>query len=810
MHSSLASSSENRKDKKTTPIFLLVFLAIVFMFGSILVFSELVQYQKKVMSAAEEDALWASYQLDKELIKLRTSLQLLDKSYTEENLENTIVRFEILYSRVNVLGSGKLKALFSRSPDSIDILNFIRSKVDEMDSVIFSSDRVDVNFLLEESKYLINKTEGFILDVLGARALEKEKNRQVYQNLLIYLGGLIALLTITVMFIVYILFKQLSVLKKSYEKSQQLAIELEKAVVSSEQALRVKSDFIATMSHEIRTPMNAIIGFSYLLMNSDVPEKYREQIHSIQKAANGLLTIINGILDFSKIESGNLELENHSFEIDRVLEYVYQVNEANAKNKGLDFLIYRDFSMSDSLIGDETRLQQVLINLVSNAIKFTEVGSITVRVYKNYESELVIEVNDTGIGIREGVDIFDVFKQADSSTTRLYGGTGLGLSITQKIVQLLDGHISYQSKKKIGSQFLVILPYLPDIKKSSRIIESIALIKEDSVTFDLLNGLNMDHFVTWNIENISSCQKILLTSATFLNSDFSSLQSKKDFFKKNVFFYGCHVNSKKRTSYSGLITPKSLNEEFKKDGIKKIEENNVLEFDKQKKLKSSSIKKVILLAEDNKVNANIVMAILNKMNISIDWVENGEEAYNKSILNSYDLIIMDIRMPIMDGYQASEKIYYTLKERKPPIIVLTADVVNIEKDNFKNCFFDDVLFKPLDLHDFIKKVSFWFDNENFNKADDYFIDHSSKVIVNTNSELINELDKLEELLLNGDVGAMVSVKKIMDVFSDVNDIDSIKLAIEDIENYDYQDALMRIENFKKIFFHNVEEGGIID
>ncbi len=810
MRNSLISTSKNLNDKKSAPILLLVSLAIVFMFASILVFSELVQYQKKVMSAAEEDALWASYQLDKELIKLRTSLQFLEENYNEVNLEETRIRFEILYSRVNVLDNGKLKVLFSRSSNAVDILNHIREEVDGMDSILFSTNIVDVNSLLEESKSLINKTESFILDALGTRALEKEKNRHDYQKLLTYLGGLIGLLTITVMFIVYILFRQLKVVERSYEKSRQLTIELEEAVVFSEQALRVKSDFIATMSHEIRTPMNAIIGFSYLLMSGDVPEKYRDKIHSIQKAADGLLAIINRILDFSKIESGKVDLENSSFEIDRVLEYVYQVNEAEAKNKGLNFLVYRDFSMDNFLIGDETRLQQVLINLVSNAIKFTQVGSITVRVYKSHDSELIIEVSDTGIGIREGIDIFDVFKQADSSTTRIYGGTGLGLSITQKLVHLLGGIISYKSEENKGSQFIVTLPYLPDPQKISPAAETIALIKEDAVTSSLLDGLNMDRFFTLDSENISTCKKIFLTSLSFFNSNARLFQPKVKLLNETFFFFDGQVHSEGEPSQPGLVTPRNLYRSFEETKIKAIDtRKNKLSFSKSNK-SFPHRDKIVLLAEDNKINANIVMAILNKMKVSVDWVENGEEAYKKSTSNNYNLIIMDIRMPVMDGYQASEKIYYMLKERKPPIIVLTADVININKDDFKNSFFDDVLYKPLDPYAFIKKMEFWFENESFNKVSDIPSNNALKIIESRNSELVSELDSLQGLLMDGDVSAGVLVKKLMNTFSDYSGIDSMKLAIDDIENYDYQDALMKIKCFKRIHCHNVERGLLVD
>lgn len=712
MRFSSISSSKNMNDKKSTSILILAALAFVFMFASILVFSELVKYQKKAMSAAEEDALWASYQLDKELIKLKTSLQFLEKSYSQENLENSKFNFDILYSRINVLGAGRLKDLFSRSSDFLTIFDSIRAKADRMDRLLFTDDKVDASFLLKENEALIDEAGDFISNALAARAIEKEENRNNYHNLIIYLGGLIGLLTFTVMFIVYILFKQLRIVERSYEESRELTEKLENAVISSEKALKVKSDFVATMSHEIRTPMNAIIGFSYLLMNSNVPEKHKDKIHSIQKAADGLLAIINNILDFSKIESGKIEIEKKSFNIDNILEYVYEINKTDAKNKGLNFTIHRDFPMNDFLIGDATRLQQIFINLISNAIKFTQVGSIIVRVYTNHEGKFVFEVNDTGIGIREGVNVFDVFKQADTSTTRLYGGTGLGLSITQKLVHLLGGRVSYKSTENKGSQFLVELPYLPDLNKPSSILECFSLIKEDSAILKLLDGLAMDRFVIVDSEEFETYDGCFLVSEDFIKSNIHAL-GLNYLFKYDKFFLVCKkIDFKDKNLEFDFITPSNLYDEFiemSKIDIKKTNEKNEIDGC------ISFEGKTVLLAEDNKVNANIVMAILNKIKVSVDWVENGEDACKKSASNHYDLIIMDIRMPIMDGYQASEKIHYALKDKKPPIIVLTADVISIHKDSFKNSFFDDVLFKPLDSCAFIKIVGFWLGNKNFNK-----------------------------------------------------------------------------------------------
>jgi signal transduction histidine kinase len=284
---------------------------------------------------------------------------------------------------------------------------YFDEKLKYMDGLLFvETVKSNIGILSKESDLLLDKTERLVLDVLALRSAEKVKHRNDSLDLFIYLTTLISLLTITMAIIVFMLFKQLKVVNISYGKSIKLTKELDIAVNVSKLSLKAKSDFLATMSHEIRTPMNAIVGFSYLLSDSDLTENDRDKVNKIQKAATNLLSIINGILDFSKIESGKIDLEKSSFNLDDILEYVYHINDSSAKNKGLNFTISRDFSMPDYLIGDQTRLQQILINLVSNAIKFTHSGSVAVRVYKNDENEFVIEVKDTGIGIRSGVDIF--------------------------------------------------------------------------------------------------------------------------------------------------------------------------------------------------------------------------------------------------------------------------------------------------------------------------------------------------------------------------------------------------------------------
>lgn len=768
---------------KVQPLFWLVSVSLVFMVFSILVFSELYNHQKKIMSAAEEDALWASYQLDKELINFKESLRVLEKDHSDENLEETQLNFEILYSRINILRNGKLKALFNRSPNAVGILEVIRGKLDEMDLVVFSdNERIDVAYLLQENDFLIDKTEVFILETLGFRSKEKEKNRESSINLLLYLGSLIGLLTVSVMFIIYLLFKQLSLVKRSYQKSQKLTVELKEAVESTKKALMAKSEFLATMSHEIRTPMNSIIGFSHLLLSGDIDSSNRDKVNKIQKSANSLLSIINEILDFSKVDSGQLSLEKAPYHIDDVLEHVYQINLHSARKKGLNFSISRDFSIDEILIGDKTRLEQILINIIGNAIKFTESGFVDVKLALKENQNLIFIVKDTGVGITDGVNVFDVFQQADSSTTRLYGGTGLGLSITKKLLDLFGGNISYETSSTSGTVFTVSIPYHPGSSHSS-LSSEISVIQEDVRTIKLLNAIRSDNIFIYGSDEVCFSKPPVLVDFQWLKEVTGLSKNAETFLKSNAVFFNVNGSHEKDVLSTELVTPKNIFLEFNRKKARMVPHKVV---EKKKNEDRSLNGKRILLAEDNKTNASIVTAIVENTGGCIDWVDNGKKAYEMVFSHKYDLIIMDIRMPVMDGYDSSKKIYEEMLDEKPPILVLTADVIKVNEEGGSFCF-DDVLFKPLNPIVLIEKIK-------------SLISNSEKIIELASNPIEKDFELLEIKLQEGSLESEDLIKKIIEGSAWNNHISILEDAVNDICSYDYYDALSKIEKYKQLVF----------
>jgi signal transduction histidine kinase/DNA-binding response OmpR family regulator len=789
-------------DRQFSPFFVLVFSAVIFMGASVLIFSELVDRQKIIMSAVEEDAMWAAYQLDREALKLRSALDLLSDGFTDERLANARTRFDILYSRVHILEKGQLRMLFDRLENSDELLAFFKMKIATIDHLLFLNKReVDVALLINEVDELSKKIENAVLETVAFRSEEKVKQRNDSLGLFLYLGSLIALLTITMIFIILMLFKQLKVARESYNRAQKLADELEVAVHSAEKALKIKSEFLATMSHEIRTPMNVIIGFSYLLLDEALEKDHREKVIKIQKSADSLLEIINSILDYSKVDSGKLELEEKIFSLDDVLEYVYQSNETVAVSKDIDFVVSRSFLIADCLVGDKVRLQQILLNVVGNAIKFTHKGFVHVNVSLSSHQDLFIEVKDSGVGIQDGVDVFDVFKQADSSTTRLYGGTGLGLSITQKLVALLGGTISYTSVLGEGCTFLINLPYKPDKNSAHPHLKNIACIKEDKEMIQLLKTLDVDNYTEWSTADLLDCYAAIIASRHWLDAESIVSEQMEDFLREKVLFLtGRKMNDKKYLS-SGLVTPNNITKQvlFLESRSKETVSLPVPAIPKSSNEIVNLKNRVVLLAEDNLINANIVKAIVEKVGASVDWVENGEEAVNKSLSNVYDLIIMDIRMPVMDGFQASEKIFQSLGDRKPPILVLTADTFNIKNDDLKSSGIDDVIFKPLDPYLLIEKMSFYMPNNQREILKESKEKNSSRMKSKNIESILSKFEALEQLLIEGNAASEKEMSLIINECASSKGLDLLTLAYEDILSYDYQDALLKVQSFKNRF-----------
>jgi two-component system, sensor histidine kinase and response regulator len=510
------------------------------------------------------------------------------------------------------------------------------------------------------------------------------------------------------------------------ERTEELRAKRDEALA----AARAKSEFLANMSHEIRTPMNGVIGVLSLLKDAPLTEEYRRLLDSASRSADSLLLIINDILDFSKIEAGKIDFESIAFDLRELMEETSELFVDTVNLKNIDLICFVPLDIHCRIKGDPTRLRQILTNLVSNAVKFTEKGEVVFQVKKAGQERnrqtLYFSVEDTGIGIAENViaRLFEKFTQADGSTTRKYGGTGLGLSVCKQLVEMQGGEIGVESVEGRGSLFWFSLSFETVEEENpsapcAKIADRRFLIVDDNAT----NRMLIEHYLQVCTDRIHSCGDaesalVMLENQRQQGQPIDTVLLDYQMPEVDGLMLAQRIRERYRERSPEMIMLSSggvVREKASEAGIRSVIYKPVRRFQLYDILSSITpehnqarqgreeqreirLQGRVLLVDDEPINQKVAAAILQKFGLEIEVAGNGREAVEKVEAGDYSLVLMDIQMPEMSGFEATEIIRrHEQKEgrRRVVIIAMTANAMETTRQRCLAIGMDDFITKPI-------------------------------------------------------------------------------------------------------------------
>lgn len=625
-------------------------------------------------------------------------------------------------------------------------------------------------------------------------------------------------------------------LRETLETIEIKNAELDIARKQALEASKVKSTFLANMSHEIRTPMNGVIGFTEFLLKTELSAQQFDYVETIQKSARHLLRIINDILDFSKIESGKLELENSTFNLYESIEDIISLMRPVVMGKELNLIIDIHSDVPEYVMGDNLRFKQILMNLVNNAIKFTEKGNVIITAkyktedYANYY--LYFEIRDTGVGLSEKQQdrLFRAFTQADSSTSRRYGGTGLGLVICKSLIEKMDGEIGFKSKfgqgsifwftiklKKTSQNFLMIQPRsLSDknivirtddklakaaIKHSLQFWQARAqFVDSDEALIDIVadTDIKVDIILLDYLEppEAEILKKSLLDDIrNFSNAPIMLLINMEDnqakAYAEILGIKHVLVKPYKRNQLYNLITGKEISKPKKVSEPKK-QATQTLDYSDKK----------VLAVDDNMINLRLVKILLENLGITVVSASGGRQAIESAKETTFDMILMDIQMPEIDGIEAARQIATIEINKETPIVALTADILGGQRRKLLDKGFVDYQTKPITEQKIKYLLEHWLNVGDSKKLKDKIAFQQKEVIteainkdkdkeIDTTLEIITEKKYIDlELGKKLAGGSEIVAKEMLDLF--LKDLKETKEQIKNAYDQKNYENLMQV------------------
>ncbi|HGE2457723.1 two-component sensor histidine kinase BarA [Salmonella enterica subsp. enterica serovar Enteritidis] len=509
-------------------------------------------------------------------------------------------------------------------------------------------------------------------------------------------------------------------LRETLEQMEIQNVELDLAKKRAQEAARIKSEFLANMSHELRTPLNVVIGFTRLTLKTELNPTQRDHLNTIERSANNLLAIINDVLDFSKLEAGKLILESIPFPLRNTLDEVVTLLAHSSHDKGLELTLNIKNDVPDNVIGDPLRLQQVITNLVGNAIKFTESGNIDILVEKralsNTKVQIEVQIRDTGIGIpeRDQSRLFQAFRQADASISRRHGGTGLGLVITQKLVNEMGGDISFHSQPNRGSTFWfhIHLDLNPNViidgpSTACLAGKRLAYIEPNATaaqcTLDLLSDTPVEvvYSPTFSALPLAHYDIMILSvpvtfrePLTMQHERLAKAASMTDFL---LLALPCHAQINAEKLKQGGAAACLLKPLTSTRLLPALTEYCQLNHHPEPLLMDTSkITMTVMAVDDNPANLKLIGALLEDKVQHVELCDSGHQAVDRAKQMQFDLILMDIQMPDMDGIRACELIHQLPHQQQTPVIAVTAHAMAGQKEKLLSAGMNDYLAKPIE------------------------------------------------------------------------------------------------------------------